>query len=136
MAQPVDRVEREWCGEDRLACVLDALREARDDFDDSCAVERRRRDEVRDREAVQDCRTQRSAQRHARRNMQKAEELRTDAEAGAGHTVSNRCDPCELRLVDCEVGSARALEALRVEDVAACRRGDRLDLDEAREAHR
>ena len=63
-------------------------------------------------------------------------ELRTDAEAGAGDTVSDGRKPCKLRLVDCEVGCARALDALRVEDVAACGRGDRLDLDEAGETHR
>ena len=63
-------------------------------------------------------------------------ELRTDAEAGASDTVSDGREPCELRLVDCEVGCARALDALRVEDVAACGRGDRLDLDEAGETHR
>ena len=63
-------------------------------------------------------------------------ELRTDAEAGTSDTVSDGREPCELRLVDCEVGCARALDALRVEDVAACGRGDRLDLDEAGETHR
>ena len=63
-------------------------------------------------------------------------ELRTDAETGTGHTVSDGRKPCKLRLVDREVGCARALDALRVEDVAACGRGDRLDLDEARDIHR
>ena len=65
MAQTVDRVERERRGEDRLARVFDALREACDNLDDSRAVERRRRDEVCDREAVQDWRVQLLVQRRA-----------------------------------------------------------------------
>lgn len=132
MAQPVDRVERKRRGEDRLSRVLDALGEARDNLDDRRAVERRRRDEVRDREAVQDCNVIRgvSAVGGSRRGWQT---LRTDAEAGAGYAVRNGRDPGELRLVDREVGRARALDALGVEDVGACGRGHRLDLEEAAE---
>lgn len=55
MAEPVQRMEGERSGEDDLARVLDSLGEAREQLDDMGGIERRGRDEIRERVPVQYC---------------------------------------------------------------------------------
>ena len=63
MAEAVEGVEGERCGEDGLGGKLDRVGKAGDKLDDVRGVEGARRNEVGEREAVQDCSVRSAAAR-------------------------------------------------------------------------
>lgn len=54
---------------------------------------------------------------------------RTDTEGSTGHTVEDRANPGELRLIDGEMGTRRTLQTLLVQNGIAGLRGEAIGLD-------
>lgn len=112
MTQAVQGVEREWRGKDGLACVFDGVGEPCNELNDMSGIEGGGRDEVGEREAVEDCIFRRVVPNDNMRSAfisgQKGEGVRkrrTDAQTDTGETISDGSNPGELGLVDGEVGA-------------------------------
>jgi hypothetical protein len=129
VTQPVERVECERSGQDRLFDDLDPLRQAGSKLDNVRAAESGRGDEICEGETIEHWRAW-SAGGTCTTPVGK-ESGRTDGEPNTGDAVSNGAEPGELWLVDGEVWAGRACETLGVQDHRAILWFERLCLDSA-----
>ena len=124
--ETIQRVEGERRCQDRLAGVFYDVRHASHKLDHVRGRKGLRGNEVCNEVGVHHCgktgliRHYREKERHLRL---------TSTKSGARDTVCDGSEPCQLRLVDGEVGAARTLQALLVEYLLCSRRWQRLCLN-------